>query len=163
MYLLPCPALPFFPLSHLVSDICMRVCVGVCVQQVRYGASCHRTACLRGRFLPWLLWLALNFIIFAPTTVATSAAARARAAGVTRCLPVTCHSYRAINKTGGNVRTPAPLLRFLHSPSLALTGASFVICSPYFDLFYVHCPAQRTLPCPAPLHSTRSPRRLSAC
>lgn len=90
-----------------------------------------------------------KFHNFCQAIVATSAAATATAgaragagaaATVPRCLPVTCHSYRAINKTGGSVRTPSPSL---HPPSLALvlTGASFVICSPYFDLFYVHFPA----------------------
>lgn len=85
-----------------------------------------------------------KFHNFCQAIVATAAAARAggatAAATVPCCLPLTCHSYRAINKTSGNVRTPSPSL---HPPSLVLvlTGASFVICSPYFDLFYVHFPA----------------------
>lgn len=95
-----------------------------------------------------------KFHNFCQAIVATSAAATATAtagaragagaaATVPRCLPVTCHSYRAINKTGGSVRTPSPSL---HPPSLALvlTGAShryllalfrFILCAFPCSLF----------------------------
>lgn len=154
MYLQPRPPLPYIAPSRVY------VCAaGAIWRKLSVGVR-GRAACLRVPFLPLASVACAKFHNFCPSvTVATSARA-APASPVPRCLPVTCHSYRAINKTGGNVRTPSPSPSPF-SPSLALTGASFVICSPYFDLFYVHFPAlPPTLLRPAP---PRPAPRLRTC
>lgn len=113
-----------------------------------------RAACLRVPFLPLASVACAKFHNFCPSvTVATSARAAACAAAVAaavpRCLPVTCHSYRAINKTGGNVRTPSPSL----PPFLAIAGVDRRIVCYLLALFrFILCafPCIPALPRPAP-------------